>query len=139
MPAKIRAYCRRTGQPEPISFGEVVRCCLESLALKTHKTHEDLELATGLQLGTIRIVGGGSQNRLQCQFTADACNRPVIAGPVEATALGNIMLQAIATGRLADLHQGRLALAASVERHHYEPHPNPAWDSAYQRFLRLVS
>jgi rhamnulokinase len=139
MPANIRADCRRTGQPEPISVGEVVRCCLESLALKTRKTHEELELATSRHLGTIRIVGGGSQNRLQCQFTADACNRPVIAGPIEATALGNIMLQAIATGRLADLRQGRQALAASVERRHYEPHPNPAWDAAYQRFLSLVS
>ena len=139
MPANIRAYCRRTGQPEPISVGEVVRCCLESLALKTRKTQEDLELATGRHLGTIRIVGGGSQNRLQCQFTADACNQLVIAGPIEATALGNIMLQAIATGKLANLRQGRQALAASVERRHYEPHPSPAWDAAYQRFLSLVS
>jgi len=86
-----------------------------------------------------RIDGGGSQNRLQCQFTADACDRPIMAGPIEATALGNIMFQAIATCRLADLHQGRLALAASVERHHYEPHPTSAWDAAYQRFLSLVS
>jgi len=139
MPANIRAYCRRTGQTEPFSVGEVVRCCLESLALSTRKIQEDLELATGRQLNTIRIVGGGSQNRLQCQFTADACNRLVIAGPIEATALGNIMLQAIVSGRLADLLQGRQALAASVERRHYEPHPNSAWDAAYQRFLSLVS
>jgi rhamnulokinase len=139
MPATIQAYCRRTRQPEPTSVGEVVRCCLESLALKTRKTLEDLELATGRHLDTIRIVGGGSQNRLQCQFSADACNRPVVAGPIEATALGNIVLQAIATGELANLHQGRQALAASVERHYYEPHPNPAWDVAYQRYLSLVS
>jgi rhamnulokinase len=139
MPEKIRAYCQRTGQLEPVSIGEVVRCCLESLALKTRKTLADLELATGRHLGSIRIVGGGSQNRLQCQFTADACNRPVIAGPIEATALGNIMLQAIAIGRLADLRQGRQALAASVERRHYSPHPSPVWDAAYQRFLDLIS
>ena len=138
MPASIRAYCRGTGQPTPESAGAVVRACLESLALKTRQVLGDLETVTGRRLEVIRMVGGGSQNGLLCQFTADACGRPVIAGPVEATALGNIMVQALATGHLASLADGRRAIAASIERRSYEPHPSPAWDEAYARFMGLI-
>ncbi|HLE53069.1 MAG TPA: rhamnulokinase family protein [Anaerolineales bacterium] len=139
MPNKIHAYCRRTGQPEPLGVGEIARACLESLALKSRQLLADLEMLTGRRLETIRVVGGGSQNRLLCQFTADACQRPVVAGPVEATALGNLMLQVIASGHLSDIRQGRQAIAASIERRTYDPHPSPAWDEAFARFEELVS
>jgi rhamnulokinase len=138
MPAAIRAYCRRTGQPEPGSVGAVVRACLESLALKYRWGMEALETLTGRRMETIRVVGGGSRNRLLCQFTADACERPVIAGPVEATALGNIMLQAIAAGCLADVNDGRQALAASIEREKFEPQAGAGWQAVYARFKGLI-
>ena len=139
MPAIIRAYCQRTGQPQPESVGAVVRCCLESLALKYRLVLESLERLVGRRLGTIRVVGGGSQNYLLCQFTADACERPVVAGPVEATALGNIMIQAIATGRLPDVATGRQAVAASMPRRHFEPRASAAWQDAMARFRGLLA
>lgn len=139
MPEFIRAYCRRTGQAEPESVGAIVRCCLESLALKYRWVLGALETLTGRQLGPIRVVGGGSQNRLLCQFTADACQRPVIAGPVEATALGNIMVQAIAGGYLDDVAAGRQAIAATVHRQTYSPGPGEPWSEAFERFEKLLS
>ncbi len=139
MPAIIRAYCQRTGQPQPESVGAVGRCCLESLALKYRLVLESLERLVGRRLETIRVVGGGSQNHLLCQFTADACERPVVAGPVEATALGNIMIQAIATGRLPDVATGRQAIAASVPRRHFEPRASAAWQDAMARFRGLLA
>ncbi|HSN74191.1 MAG TPA: rhamnulokinase family protein [Anaerolineae bacterium] len=139
MPAAIRAYCRRTGQPEPGDVGAVVRCCLESLALKARWVIEALESLLGHSLETIRIVGGGSQNHLLAQWTADACQRPVVAGPVEATALGNLMVQAIAAGHLPNVAAGRQAVAASVELHAFEPGPAGSWQEAWGRFQELLA
>lgn len=140
----IQAFCRRTGQPVPQSVGEVVRCCLESLALRYRWVVEALEeiLAAagrgdGRQIHVIRVVGGGSQNRLLNQFTADACGRTVITGPVEAAALGVIMMQAVATGHLAGVREGRAAIAASIEQETFEPRRESGWDEAYARFLEL--
>lgn len=138
MPAVLRAYCRRTGQEEPESAGAVVRCCLESLALKYREVLGDLEKLTGHRLDTIRIAGGGSRNRVLCQFTADACDRPVVAGPVEATALGNIVVQAIARGELPGVEAGRQAIAASVPLETFEPRNRPGWDAAFERFSGLA-
>ncbi len=138
MPSAIRSYCRRTGQPEPSSAGSVVRCCLESLALKYRWFLDALEMLTGQQLRTIRIVGGGSQNRLLSQFTADACQRPVATGPVEATALGNALLQAIATGHLPDISAGRQAIADSLSQEYFEPGSSGAWEEAFARFNALL-
>lgn len=141
----IRTFCRRTQQPEPQTPGEVVRCCLESLALRYRWVVEALEdilasagLSRGRQLDTIRVVGGGSQNRLLNQFTADACGRTVVTGPVEAAALGVIMMQAVATGHLASVTEGRAAIAASIEQEVFTPHATAGWDDAYARFLRLI-
>lgn len=141
----IQAFCRRTGQPIPQSVGEVVRCCLESLALRYRWVVEALEeiLASagrgdGRQIHVIRVVGGGSQNRLLNQFTADACGRTVITGPVEAAALGVIMMQAVATGHLASVREGRAAIAASIEQETFEPRRESGWDEAYARFLELA-
>jgi rhamnulokinase len=115
----------------------MIRCCLESLALNYRQALEDLERLTGKPLLTIRIVGGGSRNHLLCQFTADACQRPVVTGPVEATALGNVLLQAIATGHLPDIATGRKAIAASFEQQYFEPGSKNIWDDAYGRFEKL--
>ncbi|MGH2383845.1 MAG: rhamnulokinase, partial [Candidatus Limnocylindria bacterium] len=121
MVAAIRGACVRSGQPPPETVGAVVRCCLESLAVRYRATLDDLEELVGHRLETIRVVGGGSQNRLLCQLTADACGRPVVAGPAEAAALGNLMVQALATGDLDDVTQGRVAIGSSVKLATYEP------------------
>lgn len=130
MPAAIRAACRASRQQPPETTGAVVRCCLESLAVRYRATLEELEALVGHRIDTIHIVGGGSRNRLLCQLTADACARPVIAGPTEATALGNVMVQAIAAGELSGVGEGRAAVAASVTRDTYEPRAGGAWDEA---------
>lgn len=144
MPAAIRSWAARTGQPAPDSVGAFVRCCLESLALNTRYGIEVLQEVTGRQPGSaagpfavIRIVGGGSQNRLLNQWIADACRRDVVAGPVEATALGNVMMQAIATGHLASIAEGRAAIGASVPLERFEPGAEAGWDEAYARFLKF--
>lgn len=135
----LRDYCCRTSQPEPTTVGEIVRTCLESLALKYRYVLTALEEFVGHPLTTIRVVGGGSRNALLCQFTADACNRTVVAGPVEATALGNVLVQAVATGHLSSIAEGRAAVAASFEQTTYEPnHNNAGWDAAYGRFLDIM-
>ncbi|MCA9836717.1 MAG: rhamnulokinase, partial [Trueperaceae bacterium] len=139
MPANIRAYCKRTGQTEPQDVGSIIRCCLESLVLRYRWVIEALEELSGQTITHIRIVGGGSQNRLLNQFTADACNRTVITGPIEATALGNIMMQAIATGHIDSLENGRKAIAASQMQETFTPTPNAAWDEALSRFKRLLA
>jgi rhamnulokinase len=139
MPTAIRRYCRQTGQLEPATVGAVVRCCLESLALKSRLVLEGLARLTGRRIEDIRVVGGGCQNRMLCQFTADACQRPVVTGPVEATALGNIMVQAIAAGCLPDLQAGRQAIADSVKQERLEPREQAEWEAAYQRFAVLQS
>jgi len=137
MLAAIVNYCRKTGQPVPDSAGDVVRCCLESLALNYRYTIEDLENLTAKHLDTIRIVGGGSRNRLLSQFAADACQRRVVCGPVEATALGNLLIQIIATGHLPDISTGREIVAASFVQQKYEPDPTNKWGAAYVRFKKL--
>jgi rhamnulokinase len=138
MPARVAEFCRRTSQPIPEEKGAIVRCILESLALKYRFQLEALEDLVGKPLLTIHIIGGGTQNRLLCQFTADATGRRVIAGPVEATALGNAVIQAIALGHLGSLSEGRQVIAKSFELAEYEPHEHAAWDQAYQHFSRLM-
>jgi rhamnulokinase len=134
MLAAIRDACVRSGQPPPETVGAVVRCCLESLAARYRATIDDLEELVPNRLDTIRVVGGGSQNRLLCQLTADACGRPVVAGPTEAAALGNLMVQAIATGDLDDVAEGRAAIASSVKLETYEPRSvGGRWEEAVAR------
>jgi rhamnulokinase len=135
MLAAIRSYCARTGQPAPDGVAEVARCCLESLALKYRWVLASLEDLVGHRLDAVRVVGGGSRNSLLCQWTADACGRPVVAGPVEATALGNVLVQAVAAGRLPNIATGRQVVAASFTQTTYEPRPDPAWDAAFERML----
>lgn len=134
MPAAIADYCRRSGQPVPTEPGAVVRCALESLALRYRWVLERLEELTGRRLDVIHVVGGGSQNALLCQLTADACNRPVLAGPVEATAIGNVLVQAIGLGLLKTLADARDVVRRSFEVKTFEPRTAKQWEEPYQRF-----
>lgn len=138
MPVALAEYCRKTGQPAPKEPGAVVRCALESLALKYRWVIERLEQLTGKRLEVIHIVGGGCQNRLLCQLTADACNRQVLAGPIEATAIGNVMVQAVGLGVIGDLAQAREVIRHSFPLESYEPNESEAWDDPYQRFQSFL-
>jgi rhamnulokinase len=138
MPGRIRAFCEETGQPPPEGRGAVVRCALESLALKYRYVLERLEEILKRRLSAIHVVGGGSRNRLLCQLTADATQRPVIAGPAEATAVGNVLVQALATGRLGALSDARAVVRRSFDLVTYEPRRDDRWDEAYARFLKMM-
>lgn len=139
MPASIQAYCQDSGQTVPESKGQIVRTALEGLALKYRWVTEKLQILLDHKFNALHIVGGGSQNRLLCQFAADATQLPVIAGPVEATAIGNIAVQAIATDHLASLDEARQVIRRSFEVLTYEPGLSAPWDEAYDRFEKLVS
>ena len=139
MPKAIQDYCRETGQPVPETKGELVRCCCESLALKYREVTGHLEELTGGTIEVVHVVGGGSQNSMLNQFTADACRRPVLAGPVEATSLGNVLVQAQADGELGDLAEIRASIRASSAIKQYEPAESVAWDEAASRLQRLFS
>ena len=138
MPARLAAFCSRTGQAPPADEGAMVRCCLESLALKYRWTIDRLEAILGTTITTIHVVGGGAKNALLCQFTADACGRAVHAGPVEATAIGNILMQAIGRGRLHSIADLRAVVARSFPVTVYEPRESAAWSAAAERFAGLV-
>ena len=135
MPGRIAEACRRTGQPEPRSPGEFSRAIFESLALRYRTVLSDVGEITGRAPGVLHIVGGGSRNRLLCQYAADACGIPVVAGPVEATAAGNCLMQGIATVRIGDLSQGRAIVRQSFDLVQYAPNPGAAggWDDAAGR------
>jgi rhamnulokinase len=138
MPEAIRDYCRRTNQAVPRDEGAIVRCALESLALRCRLVLGWLEELTASRIETTHVVGGGSQNRQLCQFTADACARTVLAGPAEATAIGNVLVQAIAAGDLASIAEAREVVRASFPPRRYEPTDRAAWDEAFARFQQLV-
>ncbi len=138
MPEKIRDYCRMTGQHVPETVGEVVRCIYESLALKYRYTVETIEKLNGKKTKKINVVGGGTKDVFLSQMTADACGIPVCAGPEEATSIGNLMMQAIAAGEVADLSQAREVVRNSFQLKHYEPtSEREAWDAAYEKFCKL--
>jgi len=138
MPQKIVEFCKRTNQTPPSSHGEFVRCCLDSLALTYRRTLEGLEDVLGKKIPTIHVVGGGCRNELLNQATADACNRTVIAGPVEATAAGNILVQAMATGAVKSLADARQIVARSFEVKRFEPEAKSEWDEAYARYENVL-
>jgi rhamnulokinase len=137
MPARIQGFCRETGQRVPETKGEIVRCALESLALAYRFVAEGLDEMVGRHLPTLHIIGGGSQNKLLNQFAADATGRTVVAGPVEATAIGNLLVQAIALGYVTNLAEGRALVRRSFEVETYVPHDTDAWDEAYAGYLEL--
>lgn len=138
MPARIQAYCRRTGQPAPETKGEIVRAALDSLALKYRYVLAQMEGILQRRLDPLHVVGGGARNRLLCQLAADATGRSVVAGPVEATAAGNVLMQALALGHLGSLVEARDVVRRSLEIAAYEPRRDPAVEDAYARLLGLV-
>jgi rhamnulokinase len=138
MPAEIVKWCQARGRPAPASEGEFVRTALDSLALKYRMVLGWLEELSGATIDVIHIVGGGSQNELLNQFAANACGRPVVAGPVEATALGNVLIQARTSGALSTLGEMRSVVRASSALKHYEPRDQPAWAAAYAQFCELL-
>lgn len=139
MPAAIKEYCVKTGQPAPENKGEFVRCILESLALKYRFLIERIKAMSIEPVEVLHVVGGGSQNEVLNQFSADALGLPVIAGPVEATAVGNIMIQAIAKDILNGIEEGRKTVARSFPLKYYEPEDKKKWDDVYARVKKMFS
>jgi len=132
---KVQNYCSRTGQKVPETPGEVTRCIQESLAMRYRWTLDRLDRIRGIRHSHLRVVGGGSQDRLLSQFTANAIGRHVKTGPVEATALGNACLQAIACGQFKDVSEARTAISESFPQEVFEPEDQEVWNKAYKRWL----
>lgn len=138
MPAAITAFCKKQGQVPPTTPGSFVRCCLESLAMRYRWVVEKMEELTSQKIKVIHIVGGGSQNRLLNQFTADATGRLVIAGPTEATAIGNILSQALGLKLVTGLDQIREVVRKSFAPVLFEPKATKDWDEAYSKWLKQL-
>lgn len=138
MPEAIAQFCKNSGQQAPETRGEFVRCALESLALKYRNVLEKFEQLRGKPVDVLHIVGGGVQNTLLCQFTANAIGKPVVAGPIEATAIGNILVQAIATGAIASLADAREIVRHSYETVTYEPQDTAQWNDVYEQFRDML-
>jgi rhamnulokinase len=137
MPDAISSYCRKTGQESPKSQGETIRIALESLAIAYRNTLAQLEEASGRRIGRIHIVGGGSHNQLLSRLAADATGRRVYAGPAEATAIGNLLIQAMAGGRVKNLLHLRRIVRDSTKIEEYEPGDYGLWDEEYTKFIEL--
>lgn len=138
MPEEIQKFCRETGQTVPETDGAIIRCALESLAMRYRMVLEWLEELVGNPIATIHIVGGGTQNKLLCQMTADACNRRVVTGPVEATAIGNLAQQLIAMGDIQSISEARQVISESFEVNTYHPQNAGQWNDAYSRFQAIL-
>lgn len=138
MPAAVQAYCQRTGQAVPQSHAQIIRCVYESLALKYRLVLEQLKQIHSQKISRLHIVGGGANNTLLCQWTANATGLPVFAGPTEATAIGNVMVQALASGQVQSLAEIRGVVATSFPPVRFEPQEQEAWNEAFVRFHKLV-
>jgi rhamnulokinase len=138
MPVKVASFCRETGQGVPKKPGQIVRCVLESLALFYRRTLKEIERLTGRQIDRLHIVGGGAKNSLLNHFTANALRIPLVVGPAEATATGNILVQAIALGHLESLEAARQVVRASFRIETVQPPHRSTWDEAIERFERLM-
>ena len=137
LPARVREFCQATGQYVPQTVGEVMRCIYESLAMKYRYTAQTIQKLTGISPRVIHVVGGGTKDGLLSQLTADACGMPVCAGPEEATAIGNLLVQLMATGEVKALSDARAIVAESFACKYYTPTNVEAWDEAYQTFCTL--
>lgn len=139
MPERIRAFCARSGQEPPETPGEVVRCALESIALGHARAIALHRRAAGADPPEVHVVGGGARNELLCQWTADATGLPVLAGPAEATAVGNLLVQALALGEVASLEEVREVVRSSFAPTLYEPREKEAWEEGRGRFERIAA
>ena len=138
MPSRIQKFCQDTDQPMPQTKGQILRVALESIALKYRFVLERLEELSGKHLDPLHIIGGGTQNRLLNQFTADATKRTVVTGPVEATAIGNVLMQAIGLKYLGSLSDAREVVRSSFDVEEYHPKPDSGWDKAYAKLLNMM-
>ncbi len=137
VPARVAWYCADTGQEPPASDAATVRCILESLALKQAECVDVLASVSGRTLEELHVVGGGARNDLLCAWTAEAAQRLVLAGPSEATLLGNLLVQAVALGELSSIAEGRELVRRSFVATTYEPTGDAAWHEARERFAEL--
>ncbi|MBM4160144.1 MAG: rhamnulokinase [Ignavibacteria bacterium] len=138
MPAAIREFCRITSQPVPDSHADYIRCILESLALKYRLVLDQLRTLHHRPINRIHIIGGGAQNKVLCQFTADATGLPVLAGPIEATAIGNVMMQALALRVVGSLSEMRQIIGQSFQPVVYQPRNGELWESAFDHFKAII-
>lgn len=138
IPERIRQFCEQTGQRVPQTEGEIMCCINQSLAMKYRYALEQIESCTGKHYPVIHMIGGGIQSRLLCQMTAGANGRTVIAGPTEATALGNIAVQLMALGEIESVAQARQMIADSEATYEYQPQDTKLWNAAYERFIATV-
>ena len=138
MPKAIQEFCERTNQPVPQTKGEIARCIYDSLVLKYKYTIKQIESVTGKQIEKLHIIGGGAHNNMMNQLTADAIGIPVFAGPTEATAIGNILLQAKALGKVKSLAEIREIVRNSFEVTEYTPSPKQDWEAAFGKFEKLM-
>ena len=138
IPARVREFCRRTGQPVPETVGQVMCCVYQSLALKYRFALEQLSRSTGQIFTALHIMGGGAQAQLLCQMTANSIGLPVITGPIEATALGNILIQLVALGELKNLDEGRGLIARTEPVQRYQPEDMALWNSAFERYKTIL-
>ncbi len=139
MTTAIDALCRKTGQPRPENHGEYIRTIFESLALKYRQTLETLRTLAPFPIERLHVIGGGSKNTLLNRFTANATGIPVVAGPSEATAIGNIMVQARAAGMAGTMREMREMIAAGVETQLYEPQSAQKWNEAYMKYTKILT
>ncbi len=135
----IQTYCRKTGQHVPEGYAEICRCIFDSLALRYRQVFSWLKEFADFDIRVLHIIGGGSLNAYLNQFTANSCGVTVLAGPQEGTALGNVMLQAKASGQVKDIWEMRRIIAQSLELKRFEPQDKEAWDAAYDRFLAITA
>ena len=138
MPKRIQDFCRQTNQPIPETKGQIVRCALDSLALRYRSTVESLDKLFGKRHDPIHIVGGGTQNKLLCQLAADAMGRNVVAGPIEATAIGNVLVQAMGAGVVGSLEEARQIVRNSSNLVQYQPRQSASIDAAYRLFTDIA-
>ena len=138
-PQLIQSFCKETGQSIPENEGAIIRCVLESLAFSYRKVLTDILQISGREVNIIHIVGGGSKNVLLCQMTANVTHLPVVAGPDEATVLGNALTQLIELGEISNIHEARQLIAKMGVLKHYFSHDHDQWDKAYERFLKIIA
>ena len=139
MPGVIRDYCEDTGQKKPDSIGEISRCVYESLSLKFRYYFKLLERFSGQKLELLHLVGGGTQNRLLCQWISNATGLQVVAGPTETTSVGNLLMQLKADGEIKNIEEGRKISLASSEVIEYEPCDTEIWNEEYQKYLKIIN
>ena len=138
LPDKIREYCRKTNQAVPETIGQLVRCIYESLAMKYRLALEQIGECTGKEFDVLHLMGGGTKDGFLCELTAQSLGIPVVAGPVEATALGNIVLQLVALGEIESIEQGRKIIAENEKVKTFNEVHTPDWDEAYKRFCEII-